>query len=100
MRKIINGRLYDTEKAKEIATYYYNSGDFARYNEKLYKTKKGRWFMVGEGGPLSKYHENIGNSTYGTTELFLLDNIEARIWLSEHNEIDIFEREFGKLEEG
>ena len=39
MRKIINGRLYDTEKAKEIATYHYNSGDFARYNEKLYKTK-------------------------------------------------------------
>ena len=53
MKKIINGKVYDTEKAKQVA-YYSSAGswrDFQHYEETLYLKKTGEYFLFGEGAP-------------------------------------------------
>lgn len=100
MRKVINHKLYDTCTATKIAKYSYNSGDFSQFDEELYKTKNGTYFMVGIGGPMSRYHESIGSITYGTRELFLMDVMEVKRWLADHDKLDEFQEEFGLPEEG
>lgn len=100
MRKVINNKLYDTDNATKIAEYSYNSGDFSQFSEELYKTKNGVYFMVGDGGPMSKYHETIGNTTYGTRELSLMNVAEVKRWLANHDKLDELEKEFGLPEEG
>lgn len=55
MKKVINGKVYNTETAEEVASYSFsNSNDFRYIREKLYRTKKGNWFLYGEGGPMTK----------------------------------------------
>jgi hypothetical protein len=69
MKKIINHRLYNTETAIAIcSTGYSYPGDFKFWKDTLYKTKKGRYFFHGIGGPLSSYAENIGNNNISGSE--------------------------------
>ena len=58
MKKTINKKVYNTETAAVVKTntvsYF---GDPAGYEETLYKTKKGDFFVYGIGGAESKYPE-------------------------------------------
>lgn len=58
MKKTINRKVYNTETASLIKTntvsYF---GDPAGYEESLYQTKKGDYFVYGIGGTESKYPE-------------------------------------------
>lgn len=58
MKKTIARKVYNTDTATEIKrnTYSY-FGDPAGYEEVLYKTAKGAYFVYGVGGPESKYSE-------------------------------------------
>ncbi len=61
MKKTIGKAVYDTEKATEVkrVTHGYY-GDSAGYEEVLYQTAKGSYFIYGVGGADSKYPvENI-----------------------------------------
>lgn len=69
MKKIINGRKYDTETAKEIG--YWSNGypcsDFNHCEETLYLKKTGEYFLYGEGGALTEYARSVcGGSTGGS----------------------------------
>ena len=101
MRKVINGRIYNTETSKKIGSWdngiYGN--DFRSCEEDLYKNTKGAYFLVGEGGPLSKYSVCHGNETSGGTELIPMTAAEAQEWAEEHLEADEYEAEFGEQEE-
>lgn len=56
MKKIIDGKLYNTETATFLGDYEYShSGDFRHMYEALYQTKKGTYFLFGDGGQLSRY---------------------------------------------
>ncbi len=56
MKKIINKREYDTETAKLIAkSTYGNFGDPAGYEEILYQTPEGLYFLYVRGGMTSPY---------------------------------------------
>ena len=57
MKKIINGILYNTETAKELAEWSngLSSSDFSNETETLYRKKNGQLFLYGSGGPLSEY---------------------------------------------
>ncbi len=47
---------YDTEKAEKLGTRSFGEfGDPAGYEETLYKTKQGLYFVVGKGGDESPY---------------------------------------------
>ena len=58
MKKTINKKVYNTDTATVVKTntvsYF---GDPAGYEETLYKTRKGDFFVYGVGGAESKYPE-------------------------------------------
>ena len=58
MKKSINRKVYNTETAEQVNQKTFGSfGDPAGYEEILYKTRKGDYFIYGVGGPDSKYPE-------------------------------------------
>ncbi len=61
MRKIIEGAVYDTERAAMDKKFTYGApGDPAGYEETLYITPDGRYFIYTNGGVRSRYpHEDI-----------------------------------------
>jgi len=90
MKKIIDGKIYNTETAQKIAfaTSDYPRGDFKDYSETLYRTKKGAFFLAGEGGPMTRWGKSVGNmSTFGDG-IVAMSQAEALEWI-EHRGIDI-----------
>lgn len=56
MRKIINKKTYNTDTAIKVKHNTYGAfGDPAGYEEILYRTAKGDYFVYGAGGAESKY---------------------------------------------
>lgn len=102
MKQIIDGKLYNTKTATFLGEYQYsNSRDFHFLYEALYKTKKGTYFLYGEGGPLSKYVKASGNNSYGgSSEITLMSEKEAKEWAEENISADEYLDIFGELEEG
>jgi hypothetical protein len=101
MRRIIDGKRYDTETAEDVASWHnhYYPNDFHYCTETLYRTKKGGWFLAGEGGPLSKYARSCGDGRRGGKGLFPITEEEARQWLEERDGVDVLEKYFGHLVE-
>lgn len=86
MRKVINGKLYDTKTAKEIGSYWngVSDRDFSYLCETLYRTRKGNYFLHGVGGPMSKYAYYHGNSVSGDSVIIPLTPTEAYKWAQEY----------------
>jgi hypothetical protein len=102
MKKIINGKKYDTDTANCICRYQFShEGDFCYVYEKLYIKKTGEFFIFGEGGPMSKYAKSCGNnSTSGDSDVFTPISInEAKIFFEEHGNSNNYEKYFGEVEE-
>lgn len=97
MKKIINGRLYDTDTAKELGVdCYSNIRDFHYWSERLYQKRTGEFFMHGEGGPLSHYAVSTGDNTWsGGEKIIPLTAAKAREWAEEHLDADAYEAVFG-----
>ena len=102
MKKIINGKVYDTEKAKQVASYS-NAGswrDFQHYEETLYLKKTGEYFLFGEGGPMTRYARSDGqNSWTGGERIEPLTYAAAKEWAEEHLTASEYESIFGEVEE-
>ncbi len=96
MRKIIAGLAYDTDKAELVHDWSnsYPSSDFQSYEEALYKTSSGRWFLKYDGGALSKYSVPISGGKQGSSGITVLSEEEAREWLESHAPADVFESHF------
>jgi len=101
MKKVINGKLYDTEKATFIGRYTYShEGDFNFLCQELYVTKSGNFFIAGEGGAMSRYASSTGqNSVSGGEDIEVLTKEEALAWAEEHLPVDEFEEHFDDIEE-
>ena len=101
MKKVIDGKVYNTETAEEIGHWHngYSCGDFNNCEESLYVTKKGQYFLSGEGGAFSRYAIHHGNSSGGGSGLFVISEKEAREWAEEHLDADDVE-EYFTVEEG
>lgn len=83
MQFIIGDKLFDTEKAElvcEFKTIRHFGGCWI--NQTLYKTKKNNWFIVGKDSKYSSITES-----------------RARELLRELNNVELYEKYFGKLEE-
>jgi hypothetical protein len=102
MRKIIDGKTYDTETALRISGWSYGQyGDFNRCEETLFKTRKGAWFIYGEGGARSQYGQSVGqNSMSGGHKLFLVTEEEAKAFVEKHGDPETYFENFGEPEEG
>lgn len=101
MKKIINGRRYDTETAKFLGEdSYSNWGDFHFWEETLYQKRTGEFFLHGVGGPASKYAETVGQNQWtGGEKIIPLKFEKAREWAENHLEADDYEDIFGPVEE-
>ena len=102
MKKIVDGKVYNTQTAKLIGEWDngYSYSDFNWACEILYQTKKGQYFLYGEGGPMSSYAEWCGNSASGGEEIQLLSEAQALDWCSEKNIDPDFVSGLFELEEG
>lgn len=101
MKKIINGRRYDTDTAKAMAedSYSYPS-DFGHWCETLYRKNTGEFFLHGQGGAASKYAETIGQNQWSGGEKIIPLTVEsAQKWAEEHLGAAEYEEIFGAVEE-
>jgi len=101
MKKIINGKVYDTDKARNLGSDSYSySGDFHHWAETLYQKRTGEFFLYGEGGPMTKYAVSCGQNQWSGGEKILpLDVEAARQWAEEHLEAEDYEEIFGLPDE-
>lgn len=102
MKKIINGKMYNTDTAELIASDGWGSkSDFKHYDEELYRKKTGEFFLWGEGGPLSRYAEpdGSGHGWYSGSKIIPLDEEEAREWMEEKASTEKYIEVFGEPEE-
>lgn len=102
MKRIINGKIYNTETAERIGSYSRsNPSDFSYIDESLYRTKKGRFFIAGEGGAMTRYAESGSDGTWwGASGICVLDDGEALDWCESRGiDPDIVEQYFA-IEEG
>lgn len=102
MKKIINGKLYDTDSAKIMAHYEsdYPVNDFHFFEETLYKKKNGGFFLLGEGNGLSGYAESVDvNSSKAGKKIIPLSENEAKKWAEKRLSVDEYVEIFGEVEE-
>ena len=102
MRKIINGRMYDTDTANFIGSRDngFMCNDFHYVYEELYRKRTGEYFLYGEGGAMSCYSVSVGNNSWGYGEAICpLDKSEAKEWAERHLTADEYIEEFGEPEE-
>lgn len=101
MKKIINGRKYDTDTAKPVAGYTCGcASDFGYVDETLYQKRTGEFFLHGHGGPMTQYGVRYEDNSIGFGEsIFPLTIGEAKIWVEERCDGDEYEKIFGEVEE-
>lgn len=100
MKKIIKGKLYDTDTARRLGGDYGGEG-FSHWSEELYQKRTGEYFLYGHGGAMTKYAQALSdNSWSGGEKIMPLTFETARQWAEEHLSADTYAKEFGMPEEG
>jgi len=97
MKQVIGGKVYNTETAEEIGSYANNLGtrDFRDLEETLYKTRKGNFFIAGEGGALTRWAKIAGDGSGPGEGIEALNKQEALAWCESHDiDADIIAKHF------
>ena len=91
MKRIIDGKRYDTDTAEmicDVSSRINDQRDFKWHDTQLYRTKKGAWFVAGEGGPMSRWAHDTGDGYGYGSGLVVIEADEARELLEQHDELD------------
>jgi len=101
MKKIINGKKYNTETARVVgAVGHEYPSDLRYWREELYRKKTGEFFLYGKGGPMSKYARRTAQNEWsGGEEIIPLTEKEAREWVETYLSAEEYEQIFGEVEE-
>lgn len=102
MKKIINGKVYDTNSANNVGGWDNNRSvtDFDYCSETLYRKRTGEFFLYGEGGAMSKYSVSRGNNSWSGGEMIIPLSYEAaQKWAEKHLSGDDYESIFGEVDE-
>ena len=102
MKKIINGKKYDTETAVLIAEMDNgrSESDFNWVHEKMFLKKTGEFFLFGEGGAMTAYRRSCdGNSYCGGEKLVPITTDEAKKFGEENMSAEAYEKTFGVVPE-
>lgn len=96
MEKVIDGLLYDTESAGEVAEWSngHEPNGAHRVDETLYRTPNGRWFVHGRGGGLSRYSESVAGGSRAGEGIRALTPNEAQQWLEDRGETEALKEWF------
>lgn len=103
MKKIIENRVYDTDTARQLATWRTpNSSprDFHYVEESLYRKRTGEFFLHGAGGPSTRYARSTGQNSWSGGEKIIPLTVEAAMkWAEEHLDADDYAAIFGLPDE-
>jgi len=100
MKKIINGKRYDTDTAEKVAAAYSRlaRNDFGYWEEELYRKRTGEFFLYGWGNAASRYSVSAGlNSWSGGEKIIPLTIEEAQEWAEKNLDGDEYEEIFGEV---
>lgn len=101
MKKIINGKVYNTETATRVGSYESGfQGDIDYVSEELYRKKNGEFFVYAEGGAATSYATSRGSDGYASGEAIkpmIYD--EAAQWAERHLTGEQYEQIFGEVSE-
>lgn len=100
MRKIIRGRMYNTETAQRIGSWDngMSGGDLEYTSETLYRKRTGEFFLDGCGGARSRYAEVDGNMMAPGNRIVPMTFDQAREWAEEHLTPEKYESAFGAVD--
>ncbi len=102
MTEIINGKKYCTETAAKLAEggNGLHHSNFRWCEEALYRKKNGEFFLAGQGGPRSKYAEEIEPRTWSDgSRIIPLTTEESKRWVEKNCSSRLYEELFGPAEE-
>jgi len=100
MKRIINGKRYDTDKAICIGGYdhgsYPGSGDFSHWSAELYMTPRSKnYFLAGEGGAMTRFARHCADgSSCGGSKLIPIGREDALEWAERYLDNDTIEEYF------
>lgn len=96
MRKVINGKKYDTNTAKWIGWYsHLPASDFRHVSETLYRKRTGEFFLHGSGGPMTDYRKRCQDGSWiGDDKIVPMTHDEAKEWAKEHLDLDVYWENF------
>lgn len=100
MKKIIKGKIYNTETAKNLGGW--NNGYYSNFewcSQELYQKRTGEFFVYGEGGPRAAYSESRDDHWTGGEDIIPLSYREAKDWAEEHLKADEYIAIFGEIED-
>lgn len=94
--KIIDGLRYNTATAEEICTFESDSrkGDFRHEVTTLYRTPRGRFFLAGRGGAMTRWAQAVQGGRSGGEGLHPVGTAEARDFVEQHADEDTVARFF------
>lgn len=102
MKRIINGKMYDTDTATLVADYepdYDNSWDEC-WHQILYITQTKEWFLYGEGNPWSQDSIFVSDNSFNdSSAIEPFTSEQAKEWLADRNFVDEYINYFGEPEE-
>jgi|TARA_A100001037_G_C15114347_1_gene620657 hypothetical protein len=86
MKKVINGKIYDTRTATFIHEYWngLSTRDFNYCREQLYRKKTGEFFVYGDGGALTRWGTKYGNGYCDGADILPRTNEQALKWAENH----------------
>lgn len=101
MKKMINGKRYDTKTAALCGWREYGESGGSDYIlEKMYQKRTGEFFLYGKGGSGTKYRKEIHmNDWVDGEQIIPLTNDEARKWAEEYLDPEDYEKIFTIPEE-
>ena len=100
MKKVMNGKMYNTETAEKLAEWDNGRwGSFDACAETLYRKRTGEFFLHGDGDAMSIYAKPCEGGVAGGQAIIPLSEKEAREWAEEHLNGDEYEAIFGVVEE-
>jgi hypothetical protein len=102
MKKVINGKVYDTRTAKLCGEW--DNGcyttDFNFREENLYRKKTDEFFLHGRGGAKSIYATYDGDGWSGSgSRIIPMSEAAAKEWAEEHLSGDEYEDIFGEVDD-
>lgn len=100
MKRIIDGKRYDTETAEEVGFSKHGSRrDFEYYEETLYCKRTGEYFVHGYGHGASRYAKQVCGDWCPGEDIVPMTYEQAREWAEKNLDAEDYEREFGPTSE-
>lgn len=101
MKRIINGKTYNTETATLICdtSNEYSRSDFQFEDSDLYVTKKGAYFIAGSGGCLNRFARSVSNGWVGDNGIIPISREDALTECEKHGSTDDIEGFFADMVE-